>query len=262
VLNLKGGVGKSTTSVNLAAVLAEQGSRVLLGDVDAQGDASSILHDNHELLPHSMADIFAATDLPVSEIVCDTKLGENVLLIPADERLNQYDVAQNYASSPYAQCLVDALSELSAAHIDLVILDCPPRPHLTSFAALVASDLALIPVEPSRFSLRSIRRLAHEIELVRQQLNPRLELRLFMSMFNEKSGIHRSCLKTLVETIGECYVLKTAIPRLATIDTANSMGQTVITYSPRSKAADVFRGLAAELLLMENLSDVRTKTAA
>ena len=113
VLNLKGGVGKTTASVNIAAVLAQAGHLVLVGDVDSQGDASSMLHDQHETLPHSMADIFSASDVGTTEIICRTKEHENLLLIPADERLNEFDVSQGYTTSPHAHCLVDALSDLT-----------------------------------------------------------------------------------------------------------------------------------------------------
>ncbi len=259
VLNLKGGVGKTTASVNIAAVLADAGHLVLVGDVDSQGDASSMLHDQHETLPHSMADIFSASGVETGETICRTNEHENLLLIPADERLNEFDVSQGYTSSPQAHCLVDALSELREQGIAYCVLDCPPRPHLTSFASLVASDVALVPVEPSRFSLRSIRRLSHEVLDVQRELNPSLEVRFFLSMFNERSGTHRSCRDTLIEAIGEELVLKTSVPRLATIDTANSIGQSVIRYSKKSKAADAFRRLVLELTGVQN---VQQKTAA
>jgi len=261
VLNLKGGVGKTTASVNIAATYAHAGHSVLLGDVDSQGDASSMLHENHEELPHSMADIFCGSDVLLADILQPSKEHENLQLIPADERLNEYDVSQGYAASPFAHCLVDALSEIREQGIELCVLDCPPRPHLTSFASLVASDLALVPVEPSRFSLRSIRRLSHEINDVQQELNPSLEIRFFMSMFNERSGTHRSCRDSLIEAIGERMVLKTTVPRLATIDTANSIGRSVIRHSPRSKAAQAFRDLVHELTGEEQNAQ-QTKRAA
>ena len=262
VLNLKGGVGKTTTSVNVAATLAEQGYQVLVADVDSQGDTSSMLHENHEALPHSMADIFAGSDVPMADVIQPSTASENLHLISADERLNDYDVSQGYTTSPMAHCLADALSELSGQGIDVCVLDCPPRPHLTSFASLVASDLALVPVEPSRFSLRSIRRLSHEIQDVQQNLNPQLAVRFFLSMFNERSSTHRSCRQTLIGAIGEGLVLQTSIPPLATIDTANSLGKTVITYSPRSKATVLFQTLVAELIQEMSLRHVQTQRAA
>jgi len=262
VLNLKGGVGKTTTAVNVATTYAHAGHSVLLGDVDSQGDASSMLHENHEALPHSMADIFCGSDVLLADILQPSKEHDNLQLIPADERLNEYDVSQGYAASPLAHCLVDALSEIREQGIELCVLDCPPRPHLTSFASLVASDLALVPVLPSRFSLRSIRRLSHEVNDVRQELNPSLEIRFFMSMFNERSGIDRSCRDTLIEAVGEGMVLKTAVPRLATINTANIHSHSVIRHSPKSKAAQAFKDLVHEITGEEPSVQKQSKRAA
>ncbi len=250
VINQKGGVGKTTTAVNLAGAFAELGYRTLMLDCDSQGDLSTIFLPGHEELPHSIADIFAGSPIPIKDLIHQLPQ-ENLFLIPGDRRLNQFDKTYGYEQDPQALALADALSTVQE-NFDLIVFDCAPRAHLSSFAALVAATDVLVPVQPSQFAIGSILTLHQEIESVRASRNPKLTVRgYFLSMLKPRSPTQKACHETLVQALGKELVLKTAIPEMATFDTAINMGKPVTVHAPRSKAANLVRTFARELLGVE-----------
>ncbi|HMB03848.1 MAG TPA: ParA family protein [Isosphaeraceae bacterium] len=255
IINQKGGCGKTTTAVHLSATLAEMGHRVLAIDCDSQGDLSTVYLPDHERLPCSIADIFANTGAFTADILHPTPY-QNLAVIPADERLNAHDLTHGYEDDPRAHCLADALSEVEA-DFDLVIFDCPPRTHLTTFAALVASTDVIVPVEPHEFAIRGTIKLNREVDLARGRLNPGLKIRgYFLSMVKPRSATHRSYRQLLVSALGPDLIFKTAIPELAAFDTALNMGLPITAYQPRGKAAGIMREFAQELLEESHGSEV------
>lgn len=250
VINQKGGVGKTTTAVNLAGAFAEMGYRTLLLDCDSQGDLSTIFLPGHEELHHSIADIFAGSPIKTKDLI-HALPQENLFLIPGDRRLNQFDKTHGYEQDPQALALADALSKVQE-DFDLIVFDCAPRAHLSSFAALIAATDVLVPVQPSQFAIGSILTLHQEIESVRTSRNPKLIVRgYFLSMLKPRSPTQKACHESLVQALGKKLVLKTAIPEMATFDTAINLGKPVTIHAPRSKAAQIVRTFALELLGVE-----------
>lgn len=261
IINQKGGVGKTTTAVNLAGAFAEAGYRTLLLDCDSQGDLSTVFLPGHEEMPHSIADIFAGSPRATTDLIHALPY-ENLSLIPADRRLNQFDKTYGYEEDPQALALADALTEVDRAY-DIILFDCAPRAHLSSFAALVAATDVLVPVQPSQFAVASILTLHQEIESVRASRNPRLNIRgYFLSMLKPRSPTQQTCRQALIQALGENLVLKTAIPEMATFDTAINLGKPVTVHAPRSRAAAVVRTFAAELLGVPSLNHVHATVTA
>ena len=247
IINHKGGVGKTSTTVHLSGTLAAMGYRVLICDCDSQGDLSALYVPGHEALPYSIADIFGGNMIPTKELVQQT-LYPNICVITADARLNVFDKTHGFENDPNVHCLADAVSEVEA-DFDFVLYDCPPRPHLSSFAALVSASEVLIPCQASQFSVRSMAKLMQEIELAQQHLNPQLKIRgYFLSMISSRSTTQQKYREMLVEALGDELVLRTAIPIMATFESAINVGKPISAHSPKSKAAQVMTDFAMELI--------------
>jgi len=246
VVNHKGGVGKTSTTINLSAALAEMGYKVLVFDCDSQGDLSAVYAPGSDQLPHSIANLFDGSAF-VEDLIRTTAY-ENIAVVTADERLNTVDKTHGFESDPNATCLADAVAAVQAQY-DYVLFDCPPRPHLSAFAALCAATHVVIPCEPSQFSVRSMVRLMEEIELARKTLNPKLELLgYFLSKVANRSQTQTLYRQMLTDAFGDKMVLKTVVPVLATFETAINVRKPVVFFRPRSHASAVIRQLAMELI--------------
>src|SRR6516162_8536634 len=243
----KGGVGKTTTTTNLAGVLAEQGHRVLLIDCDSQGDLSSVFLDEHEKLPHTVADLFADTGVLTEDLIRPTAF-PGISIIPADRRLEHFEQTHGFKHRELTRCLTDAIAEV-ADRFDYVLMDTATRPHLTGYAALVACDVAVIPLEAARFSVRSVASLRNYVELESdaRSLNPDMEIRYFLSK-GKKNKVHDACRQALAQTLGETALLKTEIPDSAAVNTALHLRKPLAFHSKHAKPTEAYRQLIKELL--------------
>lgn len=247
VCNHKGGVGKTSLTTHAAGAIAELGRRVLLVDGDSQGDLSALFLPTPEALRYTVADLFSGAGVLARDVLQPTAY-PNISILPADKRLNQVDMTHGYAESPTALALADAVSEL-ADEFDYVLYDCPPRPHLTGFAALVGSDEVIVPVQPSQFSVRSLATLHEEVDLVKRSLNPRLRLRGYLlSLVPTRSATQVKLRQMLTSAFGEELVLGSVVPVMASLDTAINMRKPIVAHAKKSKAAEIIRSLVAEIL--------------
>lgn len=246
IVNHKGGIGKTTTTVNLAGALAEQGQRVLAVDCDAQGDLSALFLENHEQLPYTLADLFTDAGIGARDLIQETRF-KGISVLPADRRLNAVDKTHDFVNSPNVTSIADALSEVEADY-DIVLLDCPPRSHLSGFAAMVAADHVLVPVQVANFAVRSLASIEEDFRLARQSFKPSITIHYFLSMVSGSSTIQRKNRETLVRALGEENVLATVVPLMSTYSTAINVRRPVVFHKPKTKAADISRDFANELL--------------
>lgn len=183
-------------------------------------------------------------------------------MLPADIRLNAHDKTADYQDDQAARLLADALTAVEH-EFDIIVFDCPPRPHLTGFAALVAANEVIVPVVPSRFAIESMSSLHWELDAVRQRLNPNLRLRGYvLPLVKPRLATHQTYRELLAASLQAAPLLKTMIPEMATLDTAINLGKPVTVHSPASKSAAVIRAFAKELLTDHTAADGQHATAA
>jgi chromosome partitioning protein len=249
--NQKGGVGKTTTAVNVGACLAKWGQRVLVVDIDPQANATSSLGIDKYALSGSTYDLLVR-ERPITSVVQATRR-ERLDLVPAAPALAGATVELiNLPKREYR--LRQALAGLDqdeglGRHYDYVLIDCPPSLGILTVNALTATDGVVIPVQCEYLALEGLSQLSRAVELVRRALNPTLQLRgLVMTMYDSRTMLSRQ----VVEEVHRHFpgrVFHAIIPRSVRLSEAPSYGEPIISYAPRSAGALAYAALARELLV-------------
>lgn len=247
VANQKGGVGKTTTTINLGAALAESGSRVLIVDLDPQGNASTGLGIEADARTYTTYD-FLLDDAPFAEIVQETA-HEGLLIIPATVDLSSADI-ELLANEKRSFLLHDALRQpaMDGLRLDYILIDCPPSLNLLTVNAMVASHSVLIPLQSEFFALEGLSQLMLTIREVRQSANPDLRIEgVLLTMVDARNNLSAQVENDARENLGD-LVFQTRIPRNVRVSEAPSYALPVLNYDPASKGAQAYRELAREIV--------------
>ncbi|MGH8869474.1 MAG: ParA family protein [Actinomycetes bacterium] len=244
--NQKGGVGKTTTTINLGAALAEYGRKILLVDFDPQGALSVGLGVNPHELDASVYNVLMEPSVTVDDVLLKTNV-PNMHLLPSNIDLSAAEV-QLVTEVAREQALARVLATVVDEY-DLVLIDCQPSLGLLTVNALTASHGVVVPLECEFFALRGVALLVQTIEKVRERLNPRLEIEGILATMYDSRTVHgREVLARVVDAFGD-KVFHTVINRTVRFPETTVAGVPITVYDPPSAAATAYRQLAKEVLL-------------
>lgn len=248
IFNQKGGVGKTTTSINLSAGLGKLGKNILLIDLDPQGNSTSGLGLEKREIEYLIYDVLAM-DLPITEAIFPTS-AENLSIIPSNNQLAglEIELAKEGNWEERLKTKLDMIKD----DYDFIFIDCPPSLGILSVISLIASDSVIIPIQCEYFALEGVSQLFETIELVKKSYNPNLEIEgVVLSMFDGRTNLSIQVVEE-VKNFFKGKVYTSIIPRNVRLAEAPSHGLSIMDYDLKSKGAESYMDLAEEFLdLME-----------
>lgn len=244
IFNQKGGVGKTTTNVNLCAALAIKGKKVLSIDIDPQGNSTSGFGIDKNSLEYSIYDVLIE-DIDINKVILKTEI-ENLDLLPANIQLAGAEI--ELTNTKFREKTLKEKMNLLDKKYDFIIIDCPPSLGLLSLNALTASNTVLIPIQCEYYSLEGVGQLLDTVKLVNKNLNPKLEIEgVLLNMFDGRTNLSIQ----VVEEVKKYFknkVYKTVIPRNVRLAEAPSFGQPIMLYDDKSTGSEAFLKVTDEII--------------
>ena len=244
IANQKGGVGKTTTSINLSAALGEKGKKVLVIDTDPQGNTTSGLGLDKNTIDNTIYELL------IGEITTDEAISKdaykNTDIIPSNVNLAAVEIELIDAEDKEF-ILKNAIGGVKDKY-DYIIIDCPPSLSMLTVNAMTTADTVLVPIQCEYYALEGLSQLVHTVNLVKERLNPDLEMEgVVFTMFDSRTNLSLQVVENVKEHIDE-HVFKTIIPRNIRLAEAPSYGQPINEYEPKSAGAEAYRLLAEEII--------------
>ena len=248
VANQKGGVGKSTTAINLSACLAEKGKKVLAIDMDPQGNTTSGFGVDKNGIENTLYELLLGEAETKDTIVKDVV--ENLDLIPSNINLSGAEI--ELVGIDDKEFILKGITDKLRRKYDYIILDCPPSLNMLTINALTAATSVLVPIQCEYYALEGLSQLIHTIDLVKERLNKRLKMEgVEFTMYDARTNLSLQVVENVKENLNQ-NIYKTIIPRNVRLAEAPSYGQPINIYDPRSAGAESYRLLAEEVLNRED----------
>ena len=244
IANQKGGVGKTTTAINLSACLAEAGQRVLTIDFDPQGNATTGLGLEKEQIEDTVYELLLGDGTLEDCLMRDVQ--ENLDVLPSDSNLAGAEI--ELLDVENKESVLNGYLETIRDQYDFIIIDCPPSLSLLTINALVAADTVLVPIQCEYYALEGLSQVLRTIGLVRKKMNPSLELEgVVFTMYDARTNLSLQVVENVKQNLNE-RIYKTIIPRNVRLAEAPSHGMPINLYDSRSTGAESYRLLAAEVI--------------
>ncbi len=245
IANQKGGVGKTTTAINLAACLAEKGKKVLLIDLDPQGNATSGFGLERGQIENTVYQLLISDDLSIKDCI-QKNVQENVDVLPSDVNLSGAEI--ELIGIKRKEFVLKKKLEPVREDYDFVIIDCPPSLNMLTVNALTTADSVLVPIQCEYYALEGLSLLLHTISLVKKRLNASLEVEgVVFTMYDSRTNLSLEVVENVKDNLKQ-NVYKTIIPRNVRLAEAPSHGLPINKYDPKSAGAEGYRSLAQEVI--------------